>query len=290
MRRLLRVLKPVIIVTVMSLLMIELGLMLFDPWRVMNLRDFGALDRFMVPDPSGFGHPANSRLDLFHWSFTTTADGTRTVPAAVPDGPRVVFVGDSVTFGDGVNDEDTWVSLVAGRLGLNAINAARIRYSAENVQRLLDQYPDDCVVFLTIENDYEPSYNYRVLGDAERQPPPWKPYIQLYLEGIAIQREAGARGRDLDSETAAALPREYTDAMAAIAAHPTLLLLAFDTNYGAMVKATYGAALIPYYTGVIGVFDSHANAAGNVELADSITPLVKQWLDSGACKGTEGNP
>ena len=106
--------------------------------------------RFIVADPLlGYG-PRPSARAWVRWSragkviydarYTIGPDGfrlTRSSPA--PDAPSVVFLGDSYTYGDGLNDQDTLPQQYADAAGGRArvIDAAFSGYGTHQVLRLL---------------------------------------------------------------------------------------------------------------------------------------------------------
>jgi hypothetical protein len=101
----------------------------------------------------------------------TNQDGLRDerMPAANPNVTRVLALGDSVTFGMGVDQKDTfpaWLERIANSAGqtgkpLEVINAGVSGYNladeANYLPFLLDRYRPDLVIWLMIPNDYDDS-------------------------------------------------------------------------------------------------------------------------------------
>ncbi len=65
------------------------------------------------------------------WRLTTDGEGFRATPPS--SGPEVLFMGDSVTMGFGVNDAEAFPAVVAGMLGrsVRVVNAGVSGYSSE---------------------------------------------------------------------------------------------------------------------------------------------------------------
>lgn len=253
--------KRVIIIICLSVLVPLLGtealLTIADPFGLVYFDDLSALFHAAQPDDTGYALPTGTHA-LKGYTYTITEDGARLTPDATADGTPVYFIGDSVTFGMGVNDDDVWVNILARDLRLNAVNLARPGYNAGNVRRLRETLPSDaCVVWLTVSNDAWTDYRYT--------PPTsrWQSRLSLLLYTLG--------SRDGVSSLT------YDEDMRAIMAHEPTLLLAFDDGYGA-AAAEYGAVIVPMYTRVISRVDAHANAAGNVQIADGVRDAASGFV------------
>jgi hypothetical protein len=260
-----------LIASLISVLVVVLGvegmLRAFDPLGVVFYDDYAAMRRASSPADHGYTI-AEGVHHARHWTYTILADGTRLTPARNEDGPNVTFVGDSVTFGHGVNDKDVWVSHVADALGLNAANAGRSVYSAVNVSLLLREV-EGCAVFLTFPND-----------PAHQDFPQTSYYdTRSYTSRVAILLRTGKP---------TVIPQPFNAgfdaAMQEIAARPDTLIVAFDDSYGRAVEAGYGVRLIPWYSDRVSYVDAHADVKGNLEIAEAITPVIEQWLSTRSCQ------
>ena len=141
-----------------ALLLGEALLGRFDPLGFAYFRDQSTLGTLLVPDTRGYAFQPGTH-DLSHFSFRMLPDKTRAVPDTKPSAPKtLVFMGDSVTFGYGVNDDQTWVNQVAHDLPyVHVINAGISGYNSTNVLRTVAQYPAaDDLVYLIIDNDADP--------------------------------------------------------------------------------------------------------------------------------------
>ncbi len=132
----------------------------------------------MLPDnPREYGlHPGVSRENLvpdsgLKWSYRINADGFRGNDFDVEAGARrILFVGDSYTFGWGVDQDETLDRAVASALAeppfnlrVDAWNLGVPGYNTEQefhlLNEVLDRYSPDLVVLGYVMNDAQPQYN-----------------------------------------------------------------------------------------------------------------------------------
>ena len=247
---------------------LEAALRIADPLGVVYFDDIGYLWSTRHEAAHGYDHIPGSYTLGDRFGFTIMPDGNRYTPGAWRGGPRVTFVGDSQTFGYGVNDAETWVSRVASALRIDALNIARSGYNIENIASQLEGVTG-CVVWLTISNDPGAAVRY---SDAGNDP---HSYIGNTL-------------RVLYSSQASYTTAPITDAVRplyeAIAARPNTLIIALDdNNYGKIVREKYGALIIPYFTSRISPTDAHADSEGNRQIAEAVLPILDNWLDERNC-------
>ena len=165
---------------ILALLLGEALLALFDPLGFGYFRDQVALNPHLIADPRGYTF-APGHYPLSKSSFTILPDGSRAVPHTPPQADQtLVFMGDSVTFGYGVDDEQTWVDLVARALpDVHIINAGVSGFNSSNVLRTLALYPSaDALVYLIINNDAYPE-NKPKFGQI--RPAPAQSWLEVYL-------------------------------------------------------------------------------------------------------------
>lgn len=242
-----------------TVILVEASLRLLDPWRALRyFADQDALYRTFDADSWRGYHSAPGHYTFSNWQADILPNGSRRVPDSKPNGCRVVFLGDSVTFGFGVDDRDTWVNLLARELPIHAINAGVYSYNAERVRDSLNAYPGAAVyVYLFISNDGDPDPIWQNRSNA------WHWAIRDYWYA---------------AESPYFPPQAYTPGFAA--ALDTLkrrtVMVAFDTDG---LPRQVGATLIPPYTHGISRADSHPNSAGNREIAAAMLPIVQQAVD-----------
>lgn len=259
-----RRLRAALLIILTTFATVEASLRVLDPWGARYFDDVQAIWAASTPDVTGYTF-VPGRYDFGSTTFTIDPDGNRAVPGRFAGGARVAFVGDSVTFGQGVNDADTWVSRVASALRLDATNHGRSSYSVTNVARVLEGI-EGCAVFLTIANDPAHAQEYR----AER------PYPSLWLTRyLQLALFPGDTPQ---------MAERFAPLYASIAARPDTLILAFDDGgYGDILRTRFGAQLIAPFTRRISIADAHADAAGNRQIAAAALPVIDDWLDKHDC-------
>jgi len=123
------------------------------------------------PDGRIFENRPSTRLELVDFEFCTDAAGLRApapLEATPPPGPerlRLLFLGDSVTLGWGVDDEDTWIRTLeregraADGRSLTTLNAGHLMYNTVQQADWLDAHgvalAPDAVVLTFVTNDVE---------------------------------------------------------------------------------------------------------------------------------------
>lgn len=210
------------IVVIATLTLLEIALQVFDPLGQGYFDDLRYMYSVSEPAPNGFKLP-DGVTTFSHWQ-ATIQNGRRVAPDSVPTGQTVYFIGDSVTFGYGVEDGETWVNLLAKEFGLNAINTAYPAFNRENITlSLLDIPRGACVVYVAISNDAEPPVFWRkrsyyrdvrifnLWGDLFLSPAPltmFTPYWLAQIESIKtdyrlldfqLAHDFGTGGRVIDT-------------------------------------------------------------------------------------------
>ncbi len=264
-RRLIALLLGILLALVLS----EALLARFDPLGFAYFRDQMVLASLIVPDPRGYNFRSGTHV-LSEFTFTLLRDGTRAVPdtnlAALK---TLVFIGDSVTFGYGVGDAQTWVNLVARqRPDLHVVNAGVSGYNSTNVRRGIDQYPaDDALVYLIVNNDAEPENQ----PDLMPAPPEMGSWLALYLVNLPeYLHPVGA-----DELIARGEIGRFFDDLRQIRADARVRLVAFDDAFGRMTARQFpDVALIEWATDRVSPADGHPGVRGNQEIAAQILPLL----------------
>lgn len=186
------------------------------------------------------------------WAYTITANHTRLVPGAREQECSIALVGDSVTFGLGVDDRNTWASLIAPHTPARIINAGVPGYNAQDVHRSIAGLRADGYVWLLIYNDAHP-------------PIPWGPGAKFPDGGLTfhlhwLQRRMVATGVEADDDL------DMFDRYAAmIADRDDALILAFDGQH--LTDRVPAAVTLPMYQTTVSPSDPHPDAAGNEVIA-----------------------
>lgn len=271
-RRVLRSVLVVIVLAAVTLGVIEVLLRVSDPFGVAYFHDLtGSFYAPAIADSRGYVVPPGD-YQASHWAFSILPDNTRAVPDTNPDAPRtMVFIGDSVTFGYGVNDAETFVNHIAQAYpDWHVINEAYPGWNIQNLENALALHPDaDLVFVLTIYNDL--SEPYRVAG----APVAYDSYIGLYTMMLKWLFFGYPAPSEAD---VAALEPAWRESITNIAADPRVIFLTIDTtnDYEQRVAAMFPdrTVILENYTGLVSTVDSHPNPDSHVFLAQQIIPVV----------------
>jgi len=167
---------------VLAFTLIELGARLLSgavpnaAWqlncRILADGGVGDLEKILVPDPDRFwklrsnldDYPQSGQLKPFsamRYSVSTDASGFRRTPIVHDAHRTILFLGDSCTFGLGVEDEETFPSQVQGAMGgVRCLNAGVPGYTAYQGRMLLERFefgrtPDVVVITFGINEEMQ---------------------------------------------------------------------------------------------------------------------------------------
>ena len=242
---------------------VEALLRAFDPWRVLAYYDdLEALYRGFEDTPHGYAlRPGEYRFSS--WTARILPDGTRLIQSSRSAGCKIVAVGDSVTFGYGVSDGDTWVSVLARALpGIQFVNAGVPGYNAEDVLRARQGIQGDAYLYLLIGNDNDP-------------PLPWQSYQSL--QGSAMAKYLYVQRAQVEGLPSGAQD-EPSPAFDALLRDPAVITVAFKTDdFSKRLHERYPTlALIPLFRTTNSRVDSHPDAAGHAEIAAAMLPIIRE--------------
>lgn len=152
----------------------------------------------------------NSQFVTLGVPFQTNAFGFRDQPIYQKDENtfRVLCVGDSVTFGTGVKNEETFPNVLESMLSqsvapnrrIDVINAGVSAYNARNIRGLLFEYLDeiqpDVVVYTFVENDLDDSVSpgpggWLIALDPSKSPD--EPFISDDFPAVWLMRRSETR-------------------------------------------------------------------------------------------------
>ena len=108
------------------------------------------------------------------YSYSVGSDGFRTTLPKVDAEDRILMVGDSVLFGEGVNDDATMASQLQARVGtlIRVINAGVGGYSGEQAlemaKRESESHRHRALVYVACQNDFMNQAGVSYLSQAER--------------------------------------------------------------------------------------------------------------------------
>ena len=275
MKKVIRIIVFIIVVLVSTYFEIELVLTLTDPWGLEYFDDLATIGEKAVESPNrGYVLPPGT-YQFSHWQATELENSIRLVPDNANGSCKVVFLGDSVEWGHGVNDKETWVNLIAAQLPhINAINASFDGYNSENVRRGIADFPDaNLIVYLIIANDTDPT-----LGYANGWPhQPHLSMIDKYVRFFMLNKGQGdqtiVNGPGKEQQQVGKL--RFESDIEALAQDKRVVMISFQGDFDKSFDAQYNIHVIPHYKNRISNADAHPNVEGSKELAASIFPTVR---------------
>lgn len=244
---------------------VELLLRATDPHGLLIEWDKATLiNHALQPDKRGYGYRPGV-YHLHNWTMTIDDDGNRITPDSSPDGTYVVFIGDSVTVGFGVNDDETFVNVLTRDMSLNVTNRAVNGYNMPNLLKTVQLETCDCpIVWLMIANDPNEEYQ---LGTPVAELPSL--LLTMYLQPQP-RREFTTRNGDLSA---------FWRDMDTITSDTRVHVVAFEDGLTQRaIERGYEVTVIPRYVGRLSHVDPHPNAAGHGEIAAALMTYVEQWI------------
>ena len=281
-----------------TLILIEILLRAVDPWGLHYFQDLETMGNSIFQSDFGRGYIIpDGEYNFTRWQAQVQNSG-RVVPETYSFSDcKIAILGDSVAFGYGVNDEQTWLNVAAREFpGVQLINLGVPRYNSTNVVGTWEDYPNaDAYLYLIISNDLEPALNLefeRFAGGGTGQP-----WIVRYTN-FALKRGGGTDQIELQvqpDETAPPLPDDYPglarfwSEIEELRADKRVYFAAFEKE---PLTSTLLARDLPLTTWTypfkrrISLADYHLNPTGNEELAAQAVPLLRQIVQD-RCPNTE---
>ena len=261
-------LRIILLVLGLTIIGIE-GILRLDPLGMIYYPELLTTFAQSEPIPAGW-QMAVGVHNFTHWSATIMPDHTRLVPGTNPDGDETwVFLGDSVTFGYGVNDDAPFASQIAIiRPDIHVINAGTVGYDSANVRARAADFPTaDRLIYLIYGNDAEP---HAEMPHTDVQMP--TSGINLYLSywsRYQYLRYAAPRG---DAYLATMdLPR-FCDDVRTLDADPRVTMFIFEESVLQPEAQVCGTVLtLPsYLPQTVSALDDHPNPDGHRMIAQHI--------------------
>jgi hypothetical protein len=207
------------------------------------------------------------------WAMTYTADG-RYVPATSPGSCDVAIVGDSVSMGHGVDDDETFANILAAMFPLAEFHNWSVNgYNIEQVAAQIAERDADVYVYLMINNDAD---------DIISIAAPYRSPIEKLL--TASRRYAYTL---LVRQAASPQPTEQPDAPGWFLAQAENLVNRDDVlvfgfagqPLAETVMERYGGiVLIPIYHDTVSGADPHPAAAGHEQIAESMAAYIEMAI------------
>lgn len=254
-------------------LAVEIFLRIVDPWGIYQMaynlntqtNSYVASDRGYVMYPG--------RYELRGWTATIDEYGNRVLPDAHAGDCEIAMIGDSITFGVGVNDAETFANIISGQVDAHITNTAHGGHNSGNILKTLNATDADGFVYITMHNDDQPDQP--VTDTLPRD----TPYTTLAIAGyIFYVFRANSAPKIVDSQ--------FEANMAQIAAHDNLVMVTFDWQNDwadTLRKFNPDVVTIPEYVGRVSWIDGHPNAAAHQQIAANLLPHVKA-LESEVCQ------
>ncbi len=253
---------PLLGVVLFTVWVTDFALWRIDPRGVMRyFSDWRTLQAHATPVPDGYRYSPGI-IPLIQSTVSIDADGLRSVPESRGGVCRIVFVGDSVTFG--LSNPLSFVDLLAPDIDAQVINAGLPAYNLGNISALMKVIPADGYIWLVFTNDAQPDARWSVLT-------PLPPALVLYHD-VDTAHEP-------ESDYAA-----FETQIRPILARPDVLAFAFASGGVFEIVKKYGAIGIPFYTHRVSAYDGHPNNDGAKQIADSMRARVVTFTDT-ICRG-----
>lgn len=273
-----------LIVILITLIMIEGLLRILDPWGFVYFDDLSQMSASFVDDTERIYSLPDGTYDFNHWT-ATVSNQLRVTPNTNPDAScRIALLGDSVTFGYGVNDDETWVNILAEQYpNVYLMNTGVTTYPIEPIVGTYNVYRDDVDGFLyfIVSNDGQDASNTR--NENLENPTQNVPLSLLYLGYYLIRLDV------IDTpETVNAMSEEDTtrflDNMAILAEEDNIAFMSFDEKEitDIAINAGYNVQVLPPYPNEhrISFLDVHLNATGNAVIAEEIAPILDALIEA----------
>lgn len=266
-RRWMRRIAVALILVALTLLTSEALLRWIDPlgfWRYYN--DLRAVRSNTWPHADRHFVAAPGRFELMGWSYRVDLpDYTRHTPSSKNEaGCTIVALGDSVTFGLGVDDGETWPNLLAEQTDCSVVNAGVPGYDLWTVYKTYTAFPEaDKYVYLLIENDA--AHDTERLADV----PPSVSAVKAYLYLLEI----GAHHAH-----PATVPDDFWAVYDALASDPRVIICGFRDGGLAEQVAASGReiTLLEPYTSRISWADAHPDSTGQTQIVAGIMRAISR--------------
>lgn len=201
--------------------------------------------------------------NLGRWAVTIDNSGFRQTETKTSD-CKVAFLGDSVTFGWGANDADTFVQLYANESPYTVLNRGLNGYNIGNLSELYKQLKADAIIYLVVSNDADlnqAGYN------GNRTTIQSAIYYRLMWSNIVAERPK--RKKDFDRYKRLFATMDRGD----------MLTIRLDDNSPFMQSI---ADIVPLRVSsvypMVSLTDAHPNKDGHKMLYDAMRPYIDDFI------------
>ena len=261
------------VITLISVVIgLEVLLRVIDPLggyaRLIGIR---AISTLIEDDPIGLTYRAG-HIHAPDYSVTMLSDHSRLVQDSNWQSDcQIAFIGDSFTFGLGVNDEDTFVNYLAQSLALNARNYGINGYNTQQVLIMRNRIQADGYVYLHIDNDW----HRRAVFDEGT--------VREQLQQPVFALSPYLRSRPVGEPTLADDNGIYRVSLATLATDPQVLTFAFDTDIGTRAHEWHKSIILLddalYIEHQTSYLDAHPNKTGHHLIAGVMQPHLETFVN-----------
>lgn len=275
---------------VMAFALLEVGLRVIDPLGIHRMATLNIeFAEAVVAHERGYALPPGSHR-FRGWTATIDPQHNRVVPATPQRDCQIVVLGDSVAFGYGVDDNETWINLLAAESNAQFINKALTGYDLNEILRSFNEEAADGYIYMMVGNDafaaptFRPGFE-RHSNAADLswtlQPLYWLRYE--FLRGtftyryILLNRQEPlgvGHGEVLDHDW-------YFEQVQPMMQRDDVLVLGFagDDLTEQMHEKYNDVVLMPRWTSNISWMDGHADAVGNQQIADGAREPISAFVN-----------
>lgn len=253
--------------------MIEGFLRVIDPWGIYYFDDQLELRESYVQLPDGTYTLPEGEYQLTRFSASILMDGTRLVPDTQLSDCVIVTVGDSVTWGHGVNDAETWVNLLARDFPtVQFINAGVNGYNIETVWRSMGRFPNaKGYLYLMTDNDaaFETEWDAKIDGRGvwQNEPAAYMSKYALYLR--SVQKHSYPENKLFLHLYLWRIIHDY----------PKVKIFATGVLLPSLAREAYPDLVEISRVAPISRIDGHPNPAGSRDLALQMQPEVAKFIN-----------
>jgi hypothetical protein len=264
----------------LTLLLLEGMVRFTDPWGLSYFNDLIRMgNKYFVADPvRGYILPDGS-YKFSYWTVTVE-NGARVTPATNSNADcSLIMLGDSVTMGHGVDDDETWINHLAQVYpDVQFVNTGLTSYNSTNVLGSKRAFPNgDAYVYLMIDNDMGLPLSPNPEAYPEQNPTNL-PYLVRYVSFILRYEENTAQNTLRDDDAGV---QRFLSEVDEIMADGDTWLVTLDNSLIAerMQNSHYDVTLYLYPSYRISRVDAHLNAEGNRLFAQQFVPLIAEIRD-----------
>lgn len=251
---------------------LEFLLRTLDPiggWaRVLGIR---AISSLIEDDPIGFTYKAG-HIHAPDYSVTMLSDHSRLAQDSNWQADcKIAFIGDSFTFGLGVNDSEVFPNQVAILMGISVRNYGINGYNTAQVLTMRERIKADGYVYLHIENDWHLPGTFKAESvQRQLQQPVFA--LSMYLQPRTI------RDSNLTPDNA-----DYVQSLDALANDDKVLIFAFNEEIGTQAHERHESIVLLddglYKDNQTSYMDAHPNRVGHRLIAETMQPYIEDFVN-----------